>query len=311
MADVSSAMEWMGITTMKLSRNRAGYYIKEGVLSIFTHSLMSFASICIIVAFLVIMGSFALLALNINALVGELESDNILLAYVYDTLSETDARAIRHDLRAIDNVKDVVFITREQAMQKFLGRYENTDRYSDVDPTWFRHRYEVHVDDVALIAETQLEIKEIYGIETVNANLAIANGLVTVRNIVSGVSLVIVAVLLAISLFIMSNTIKLATYERREEIAIMKMVGATNAFIRWPFICEGFILGIVGSMGAFAAIWALYELVASRILEIETGLVSLMPFSNVSLPMLVIFAAIGFGVGVGGSGMALNRYLNV
>ena len=304
-------MEWMGITTMKLSRNRTGYYIKEGVLSIFTHSLMSFASVCIIVAFLVIMGSFALLALNINALVGELESENILLAYVYDTLSETDARAIRHDLRAIPNVKDVEFITREQAMQKFLGRYEDTDRYKDVDPTWFRHRYEVYVDDVALIAETQLAIKEVYGIETVNANLAIANGLVTVRNIVSAISIVIVAVLLAISLFIMSNTIKLATYERREEIAIMKMVGATNSFIRWPFICEGFLLGIVGSMGAFAVIWALYNLVAGRILEIETGLVRLIPFSSVSLPLLVIFAAIGFGVGVGGSGMALNRYLNV
>jgi len=304
-------MEWMGITTMKLSRNRTGYYIKEGVLSIFTHSLMSFASVCIIVAFLVIMGSFALLALNINALVGELESENILLAYVYDTLPETEALAIRHDLRAIPNVKDVVFITREQAMQKFLGRYEDTDRYKDVDPTWFRHRYEVYVDDVALIAETQLDIKEVYGIETVNANLAIANGLVTVRNIVSGISLVIVAVLLAISLFIMSNTIKLATYERREEIAIMKMVGATNSFIRWPFICEGFLLGIVGSMGAFAAIWALYDLVAGRILEIETGLVRLIPFSTVSLPILVIFAAIGFGVGVGGSSMALNRYLNV
>ena len=304
-------MEWMGITTMKLSRNRTGYYIKEGVLSIFTHSLMSFASVCIIVAFLVIMGSFALLALNINALVGELESENILLAYVYDTLPETEALAIRHDLRAIPNVKDVVFITREQAMQKFLGRYEDTDRYKDVDPTWFRHRYEVYVDDVALIAETQLDIKEVYGIETVNANLAIANGLVTVRNIVSGISLVIVAVLLAISLFIMSNTIKLATYERREEIAIMKMVGATNSFIRWPFICEGFLLGIVGSMGAFAVIWALYDLVAGRILEIETGLVRLIPFSTVSLPILVIFAAIGFGVGVGGSSMALNRYLNV
>ena len=296
---------------MKLSRNRAGYYIKEGVLSIFAHSLMSFASVCIIVAFLVIMGCFALLALNINALVGELENENVLLAYVDENMSEQDALALRHDLRDLPNVTNVEFITREQAMQKFLGRYDDTDRYEDVDPSWFRHRYEVHVDDVATIAETQQEIRGIYGIEKVNANLTIAKGLVTVRNVVSGISLVIVAVLLAISLFIMSNTIKLATFERREEIAIMKMVGATNAFIRWPFICEGFILGIVGSMAAFAVNWALYELVASRVLEMETGLVRMIPFSGVSIPMLVIFAAIGFGVGVGGSGMALNRYLNV
>jgi len=311
MAEESSATEWMGITTMKLSRNRAGYYIKEGVISIFTHSLMSFASVCIIVAFLVIMGCFALLALNISALIGELENENILLAYVDENLSETDARNLRQELRETPNVTSVTFITRETAMQSFIGRYEDTDRYTDVEPSWFRHRFAVYVDDVELIAQTQLAIREIYGIERVNANLTIARGLVTVRNVVSAVSLAIVAVLLAISLFIMSNTIKLATFERREEIAIMKMVGATNAFIRWPFICEGFILGITGSMGAFAAIWAIYELVADRVMEVEAGFMSLIPFSNVSLPMLVVFAAIGFGVGVGGSGVALNRYLNV
>ena len=304
-------MVWMGITIMKLSRNRAGYYIKEGIISIFTHSLMSFASVCIIVAFLIIMGCFALLALNINALIGELESENILLAYVHEDLSDFEARAIRQDLRAIPNVTDTEFITREEAMQSFLGRYDDSDRYDDVDPSWFRHRFAVYVEDVALIAETQQEIRQVYGIVRVNANLTIAKGLVTLRNVVSGVSLVIVVVLLAISLFIMSNTIKLATFERREEIAIMKMVGATNSFIRWPFIVEGFILGIVGSMAAYAAIWALYGLVVDRVIGFESGFVSMIPFTGVSAPLLVVFAAIGFGVGVGGSGVAINRYLNV
>ena len=296
---------------MKLTRNRTGYYIKEGVVSIFTHSLMSFASVCIIIAFLVIMGSFALLALNITALVGELENENIVLAYVDENLSEQDARNLRQELRAIPNVSDAVFITREQAMESFIGRYNETDRYADVEPEWFRHRFAVYVEDVAKIAETQLDITEVYGIRKVNANLTIAKGLVTVRDVVTGASLVIVVVLLFISLFIMSNTIKLATFERREEIAIMKMVGATNSFIRWPFICEGFILGITGSTVAFAAIWALYELVVSRVTQIEAGFVNIVPFSNIYLPLIVVFAAIGFGVGVGGSGMAINRYLKV
>ena len=301
----------MGITTMKLSKNRTGYYIKEGVISIFTHSLMSFASVCIIVAFLVIMGAFSLLAMNISALIGELENDNILLAYVDENMSEQEARTIRHSLLSTPNVTSVEFITREDAMKSFLGKYEDSDRFKDVDPGWFRHRYAVHVDDVAMIAETQKEIGSIYGIARVNANLTIARGLVTVRNVVSGISLAIIAVLLAISLFIMSNTIKLATFERREEIAIMKMVGATNAFIRWPFIFEGFILGIIGSMAAYASIWALYEFVSGRAVRIEAGFFSLISFNSVSAPMLVVFAAIGFGVGVGGSSMALNRYLNV
>jgi len=296
---------------MRLNRNRFGYYIKEGVTSIFTHSLMSFASICIIAAFLIIMGAFILLAININEIVGDLENENIILAYVDENLSEADAKALRPTLLRIPNVNNAVFITREEAMFSFIGRYEETERYSDVEPDWFRHRYAVYVDDVAIIAETQITLREVYGIRKVNANLTIAKGLVSVRNIVSGVSIVIVTVLLAISLFIMSNTIKLATFERREEIAIMKMVGATNSFIRWPFIYEGFILGITGSMSAFAALWALYRLATSSMVELETGLLNLVPFTNASLPLLVLFATIGFGVGVGGSSMALNRYLKV
>jgi cell division transport system permease protein len=269
---------------------------------------MSFASICIIIAFLVIMGSFFLLAMNISAIVGELENENVILAYVHENLSEIDARALGPQIRATSNVSDARFISRETAMDTFLRRQEDTERYRDVEAYWFRHRYEVYVHNVAFIGETQLALSDIYGVASVNANVTIARGLVTIRGIIRGVSVVIAAVLLAISLFIMSNTIKLATYERREEIAIMKMVGATNAFIRWPFIYEGFILGVTGSMSAFAILWSLYGLIANRVYDFEAFFIDLVPFSeNVYVPMFILFAAIGFGVGVGGSAFALNR----
>jgi len=272
---------------------------------------MSFASVCIIAAFLVIMGAFILLAVNIDDIVGDLENENIILAYVDENMSEADARALGPMLQRVPNVAKVNFISREDAMYSFIGRYENTERYEDVDPTWFRHRYAIYVDNIEYIAETQIALREVYGIHKVNANLTIAKGLVNIRNVVSGVSIVVVVVLLVISLFIMSNTIKLATFERREEIAIMKMVGATNAFIRWPFIYEGFILGITGSMSAFAALWALYRLATGSVMNLETMLINLVPFSNVSFPVFILFAAIGFSVGVCGSGMALNKYLKV
>ena len=296
---------------MKLSRNRFGYYIKEGVTSIFTHSLMSFASVCIIAAFLIIIGAFILLAVNINDIVGDLEDENIILVYMDENLSEADARALGPTIDRIPNVSKETFITREEAMYSFVGRHEDTERYQDIEPTWFRHRYAVYVNDVALIAETQTALQEVYGVKKVTANLNIAKGLVSLRNVISGVSIVVIIVLLAVSLFIMSNTIKLATFERREEIAIMKMVGATNSFIRWPFIYEGFMLGTFGSMSAFAAIWALYGLASGKVLSLETGLLKLVPFSNTSLPIFILFAAIGFSVGVGGSAMALNKYLKV
>ena len=296
---------------MRLSGSRIPYYIKEGVSNIFRHSLMSFASVCIIFVFLVIMGAFILLALNINSLVGELENENIILAIVDENLSEQEARALQRTLNTTPNVTSARFITREEAMDSFINRQDDTDRYSDVDPSWFRHRYAVYVDDVALIVDTQFEIHQIYGIERVIANLAIARAMVTVRDTVSIVSLVIVVVLLAISLFIISNTIKLATFERREEIAIMRMVGATNSFIRWPFIFEGSILGILGSMLAYGVLWGLYGLVLDSAIEVESFFLSLIPFSTVSMLLFMLFGTIGFGVGVIGSAMALNRYLKV
>ena len=288
-----------------------GYYIKEGVTSIFTHSLISFASICTITAFLIIMGSFVLLAVNINGIIGELENENIILAYVDENLAEEEAISLGPVIRRTPNVTSAMFISRDDALAAFIGRYEDTERYKDVDATWFRHRYAVYVNDVALIAETQQALRDVYGIVKVNANLTIAKTMVTLRNIVRGVSVVIIAVLLAISLFIMSNTIRIATNERREEIAIMKIVGATNGFIRWPFIYEGFILGILGSLAAFAAMWALYKLVSGRMIGFEISFMSLVPFSSLSAQLFFAFVAIGFGVGVAGSGMALNRYLKV
>jgi len=309
-----SAMEWMVTIIMKVNRNRTLYYIREGISSIFAHSLMSFASVCIIIAFLVIMGSFIMVAININALIGVLEDENIMIAYVGndgEDIPVADAVALRPLLLAVPNVSDVVFVTNEEAKENFIGRHDESGRFRDVEASWFRHRFIVYVEDVAEIAETQQALSRIAGIGTINANLTVARALVTLRTVISWVSIIIIAVLLAISLFIMSNTIKLATFERREEIAIMKMVGATNSFIRWPFIFEGFILGLTGSLLAFAAIWGLYGLVSGRVLAFEAGFFQLIPFSSAWIPIFLLFTGIGFGVGVGGSGMALNRYLKV
>ena len=303
--------EWMGIIIMRPSRSRIPYYIKEGVSSIFRHSLMSFASVCIIFVFLIIMGAFILLALNINAVVGDLESDNVILAFVHEDLSEHEAIALGRTIIGRANVTEAVFITREEAMRTFIGRHEDTDRFEDVEASWFRHRYAVYVEDVALMEETLMELREIYGIERVNANLAVARALVTIRNGISVISAVIIVVLFAISLFIISNTIKLATYERREEIAIMKMVGATNSFIRWPFVFEGCILGMLGSMSSFTLLWFLYRVLSDRVIEVESYLFTLVPFSSVYMPLFLLFASIGFGVGIVGSTMALSRYLKI
>ena len=295
-----------------MKRNNFGYYVREGTSSIFTHGFMSFASVCIIMACLIIMGSFTLLAMNVSSIIGEFESENVILIYIHETLSEDQARSLKSEIESVRNVDNAVFTSREDAWDRFVGKYDDQSRYEDLGDDVLRHRFAVYVDDVAEISQTQNDLRDIDGVAWVNANLKIAKGFVTVRNVVSGVSVILVAILLVVSLFIMSNTIKLATFERREEIAIMKMVGATSAFIRWPFIFEGFILGLVGSLGAYLAQWGIYTLITDKIVSSgSTGFISTLPFSYTAIPLLLIFLVIGFGVGVIGSSIAIRKYLKV
>ena len=293
---------------MKL--NRIGYYIKEGLTGLFKHGFMSFASVFIIVACLLIMGSFSLLALNVNAIIKDFEDENVVLAFIDDNMTEQQARGLESQILSVPNVSSAEFISREQAYESFISKSE--EKYADLDASVLRHRFAVYLDDVALTAQTQQDLRSIPGVAEITANLSIARGIVTVRNVVSAVSLVLVVILLIISFFIMSNTIKLATFDRREEIGIMKVVGATNAFIRWPFVLEGFILGIAGALIAFVALWGLYTFIAGEIVRNYTStLFSIIPFSTVQIPILVIFLVIGFAVGVLGSSFAIKNYLKV
>ncbi len=292
--------------------NNTGYYIKEGVGGIFAHGFMSFASVFIIVACLIIMGSFVLLAVNVNAIIDKFEDENIIMAYVDDSLTVDEARALESQAESIPNVEYATFITRDEAMENYVNRFQDKSLFEGLDSSVLRHRFAVYVRDISLMEQTQKDLYAISGIAKVSANLDIAKGFVTVKNIVSGVSLVIVTILLVISLFIMSNTIKLATFDRRDEIAIMRMVGATNSFIRWPFIFQGFILGIFGALAAFVAQWLIYTLLTDLLLKSYTvSFITVIPFTNVAIPIFAVFVAIGFGVGIGGSSMAIKNYLRV
>ena len=293
---------------MKL--NRIGYYIKEGLTGLFKHGFMSFASVFIIVACLLIMGSFSLLALNVNAIIKDFEDENVVLAFIDDNMTEQQARNLESQILSVPNVASAEFISREEAYESFISKSE--EKYADLDASVLRHRFAVYLDDVALTAQTQQDLRNIPGVAEITANLSIAKGIVTVRNVVSAVSMVLVVILLIISFFIMSNTIKLATFDRREEIGIMKVVGATNAFIRWPFVLEGFILGIAGALIAFLALWGLYTFIAGEIVRnYSSTLFHIIPFSSVQYPILIIFLVIGFAVGVLGSSFAIKNYLKV
>ena len=297
--------------------SRSGYLIREGFRSIKTHSFMSFASVTIIMACLIIMGSVTLLSFNIDALIKNLEDQNEVVAFVEDAVTEeADARALQPALEAVENVQSVEFISREEAMEKFMSKYDDSLR-EGIDPSVFRHRFVVHLTDIAQMKETQAEMENIVGIAKVKAHLEYASAFVTIRNIVSVVSLVLTVILVFVSVFIMSNTIKLTTFGRREEIAIMKMVGATNSFIRLPFVVEGLVLGLLGGGLAFLAEWGLYGLITSRVMGtvsnsiLTESIFTLIPFKTLALPVLIVFMSISVLVGVFGGMNAIRNYLKV
>jgi len=292
--------------------NKVGYLFKEGFRSITTHGFMSFASVTIIIACLVIMGSFSLLAVNIDALIDKLESENEMLAFVDENLSDKDALALEDAVAAVPNVSKVEFVTREQAMEEFKKGYENNALFEDIDADVFRDRYVIYLDDISLMEETKTQLEQVDGIADVSAQLEISRGFVTARNIVGAVSLVLIVILFVVSVFIMSNTIKLTTFGRREEIAIMKMVGATNSFIRMPFVIEGLTLGIIGSGLALALEWGIYTLVTDKIMTSITGsYVSVIAFSTLALPVGLVFLGVGIVVGTFGGTIAIRNYLKV
>ena len=292
--------------------SKIGYLIKEGFRSIATHGFMSFASVTIIVACLVIMGSFTLIAVNIGSMLDGLEAENQVVAYVEETFTEEEARALQPEIEYISNVRLCRFVPRQQAMEEFATQFEDQTLFQDVDASILRDRYIIYLNDISLMEQTQQQLYDIIGIANVQAHLGVAQGFVAVRNVVSAVSLILVVVLVVVSVFIMSNTVKLATLSRREEIAIMKMVGASNWFIRFPFVVEGLVLGLLGAIIAFLLEWGVYDIVADRIMSGLIGrLVTVIPFNHLSPIVLPVYLGVGLAVGVFGSTIAIRNYLQV
>lgn len=293
-------------------KHNFGYFIREGAKNMFSHGFMSFAAIGVTVACLLIMGTFTLVAYNVNENLSELQRENAVVAFVDDTLNDVHAKELQEELMKVENVSSCTFVSREEARDNYVDNYDEDDLYTDLSADVFRHRYVIHLEDPSRMAETKAAVENVEGIAKARGDEAISNGFITLRNVASLVSLALVAVLLLVSLFIMSNTIKLTTFDRREEIAIMKMVGATNGFIRWPFVFEGLLLGLLGAIAAFLLQWLLYAAMCRGIAASDTlQLLRIVPFARIWKVVAIVFGATGLLVGVGGSTMAIRRFLKV
>ena len=295
-----------------MQRHDFTYFVHEGVSNLFSHGFMSFAAVGITVACLLIMGTFSLVAYNAEMLLKTLESEYEILAFIDDDFNEARTQQVGEKLRQLPNVKSVEFITRQEAMDAFEQRTLDDYTRAHLDPNMFRDRYAVFVEDLNLVRQTAEEVRKVEGVGDVRVDEDIAGGFILVRNVAGAVSLALVAVLLVVSVFIISNTIRLTTFDRRDEIAIMKMVGATNGFIRWPFVYEGFFLGLLSSLIAFGLQWLVYATLAQSIDAADTlQFLRVVPFADIWQPVALSFTAAGMLIGVGGSLTAIRKFLQV
>lgn len=295
-----------------MGKHNFGYFFHEGLSNMFSHGFMTFAAIGITVACLLIMGTFTLVAVNANALLEDLEQENEILAFIEENYTDQQIKALETKLASVPNVTSVTFISREEAMEKFLEDYPDEEYFKDLDPEILRDRFSLKIADLELISQTVEAVRNTEGVGGINAYEDVAGGFITVRNVASVVCIALIAVLFVVSVFIISNTIRLTTFDRREEIAIMRMVGATNGFIRWPFVYEGFMLGLLGSAIAFFLQWGLYEAVSKGVSSNDAlQLIDVIPFEGLWAPVACTFGAAGIIIGVGGSLSAIRKYLQV
>ena len=292
---------------------RFGYYWKEGFRNIFKHGFISIAAVLIMVACLLLTGTVTLIAYNIDLSITELQQSNEIVVWIDENLTTREARALGSEFDQIDNIATIEFIDRDEALEDYrqeLGddAYILEDFGSDNNP--LRNSFVFTMKDPSLAEDTIAQIEAVEGADDVRADEAVISRLMQIQNVFNIVALAMVVGLAVISIFIISNTVKLAMFARREEISIQKIVGATNWFIRWPFVIEGMVLGLLAGGLAFLAQWGLY----TELHGIVSGVIpyfQIVPFESVRWLVLGVYCGAGVLFGIGGSVTSIRKFMNV
>ena len=290
------------------------YLTKEGFRNVWTNRMMSLASICVLMSCLVLIGSASMIFLNIDSLLARIEEENVVMVYVEDETTDDQLYEMENQINALGNVNKVEFVPKEDAWEEQLSTMGDAEAefFTDVsNDIPLPDAYKVTVDNLDLFDQTVDELNNLDHVDVIRENRDLAQRLVAIRQGISIIAIVIIAVLFLISLFIISNTIRLTVYSRRLEISIMKSVGATNNFVRFPFVIEGIILGVFSGAIALGLVWGLYELAINQFGDLLESLnLTAIPFVDYALMMLGLFVLIGIICGVGGSLVTMRKYLN-
>lgn len=296
--------------------NRLGYLVGEGFSNVFKNKKSTGASLMIMCATMIIFGLFFIIGENINHIMNELEMQQGMQVFIKEEATEKEISELGDKIKALSGVNQVEFVSKEDALKQMKEKVGDKQfllsGYDENNP--FPASYVVTLTDLKESDNVQKEIETFDNIKSIQKRGDTVNALLRVANFVRILSGAILILLVVISIFIIANTIKLTVHARRREISIMKYVGATNNFIRWPFIVEGIIIGVVAALISIMLLGVLYNVVSNKILSIAGSNIiniSLLTFSDMFTLIIVVYLALGIGIGTLGSMISMRKYLDV
>lgn len=287
------------------------YLTKEGFRNIRSNKLMSLASVAVLMSCLVMIGVAFMLFVNINNTLGDISQQNVIMVYIEDDATDEEIAAMGAEIDAIGNVKEKNFIPKEVAFPDVMESIGTAAAlFEGMESELLPDAYEVTLENMELYDDTVTKLEELDNIIQLRHNRDFARQLTNIKTTVGYISIAVILMLLVVSLFIISNTVRVTMYNRRLEIRIMKSVGATKWFIRWPFMIEGIVLGIISGLVSLGMVFGIYQAGATAMGDMLSILSSKpAPFADYALMMLVAFISVGVVTGAVGSIVSMNKYL--
>lgn len=289
------------------------YFLSQAIRSFVRNGLMSVTSIFTVLCCMLILGLFLVISINVNHIANQIQDQCKIQAFLDEKLTQKQIANVKTQIEAIDNVFEAEFFTKEQALEYMRTMFaENADVLDGLeDDNPFRNSYKISLKDLSQATDTIAQIEGVSGVADVENEQAMMDNVLNFTNTIKHLSFWIMLILGFVSIFIIANTIKLAVYARRKEINVMKFVGATNWFIRWPFVFEGIIIGIIGALLAFALISWGYAGALAWISGFNLDMFTLKTYGDIWWILLVCFIGIGAFIGATGSGLSIRKHLDV
>ncbi len=296
--------------------NILGYLIKEGIRNTLKNKKSTMASLVIMIATMLIFGLFFVVTENINSVMEQIEAQQGIQVFIEKEATQAQITELKEKIQALDGVNNTQFVTKEEALNTVKNQFKEHKNlltgYDEKNP--FPASYIVTVTDLSKIGSIAKQIETFENVNEIMSKDATTDALLSIANGIKIFSGIILVFLVVISIFIISNTIKLTVHARRREISIMKYVGATNNFIRGPFIVEGIIIGLVSAMLSIGFISLIYDVIAGKIMASQLmGLmgISLLTFAEIFNLIFMVYLILGIGIGVLGSVVSMKKYLEV